>query len=110
MFEIKAIVRPDRKDAVIDALHQLPDMPGLTTSVVEGVGRESGASVEHASYGRTPMVKIEIVLPPHRLQAALDTIAAAARTGRAGDGKIFVFRVEDALRVRTGESGLEALR
>ena len=111
MFEVKAIVRLDRQEDVIAALHALPDLPGLTVSMVEGVGRRRpGDSVEAADYGRATMTKIEIVVGEDRVTEILDAVKISAHTGRPGDGKVFVSRVEQAVRLRTGETGLNALR
>jgi nitrogen regulatory protein PII len=110
MFEVKAIVRRDRQDDVLRALHEIPDLPGLTLSVVEGIGRqrstEGGAPPE---YGRVSMSKIEVVVGADRLARVMAAIELSARTGRAGDGKVFVFRVEQVVRLRTGETGAAAL-
>ena len=111
MYEVKAIVRLDRQEDVIAALHGVADLPGLTVSIVEGVGRRhAGAGVEPADYGRATMAKIEIVVGEDRLTQVLDAVTRGAHTGRGGDGKVFVSRVEQALRLRTGETGLSALQ
>ena len=111
MYEVKAIVRLDRQEDVIAALHGVADLPGLTVSIVEGVGRRhAGAALEPADYGRATMAKIEIVVGEDRLTQVLDAVTRGAHTGRGGDGKVFVLRVEQALRLRTGETGLSALQ
>jgi nitrogen regulatory protein PII len=111
MYEVKAIVRLDRQEDVIAALHGVPDLPGLTVSVVEGVGRrQADHPVESEDYGRTSMAQIEIVVAEDRLAQVLDAVTRAAHTGRRGDGKVFVSRVERALRLRTGETDLNALQ
>lgn len=111
MYEVKAIVRLDRQEEVIAALHAVPDLPGVTISVVEGVGRRhSDAGPEPADYGRVTMAKIEIVVGQDRLPQVLDAVTRGAHTGRRDDGKVFVSRVEQALRLRTGETDLNALQ
>lgn len=111
MYEVKAIVRLDRQEDVVAALHEVPALPGLTISMVEGVGRRDGDGVvEPADFGRATMAKIEIVVGEDRLSQVLDAVTRSARTGRRGDGKVFVSRVERALRLRTGETDLNALQ
>ena len=109
MYEVKAIVRLDRQEEVIAALHTVPDLPGLTISMVESVGRRQVDAVKPADFGRATMAKIEIVVGEDRLSQVLDAVTRGAHTGRRGDGKVFVSRVERALRVRTGETDLNAL-
>jgi nitrogen regulatory protein P-II 1 len=108
MREIKAIVRRERVVDVIEALHERPDLPGVTISSVEGVGRrrsESGPT----EYGEVQMAKIETVVAADLASWVVDTIKRAAFTGRAGDGKIFVMRVEQAVQIRSGEEGPQVL-
>ena len=108
MREIKAIVRRDRVTDVIGALHERPDLPGVTISYVEGVGRRpSGAGP--AEFGEVQMAKIETVVSADLASWVVDTIRRAAFTGRAGDGKIFVIRVEQAVQIRSGEEGPRVL-
>ncbi len=105
MYEVKAIVRLDRQEEVITALHALPDLPGLTVSVVEGVGRRhTTASVEPPDYGRVTMAKLEIVVDEAHLGSVLDVVGRSAHTGRHGDGKVFVSQVDRVIRLRTGET------
>jgi nitrogen regulatory protein PII len=111
MYEIKAIVRLDRQEEVVAALHAVPDLPGLTISMVEGVGRRhADAVVEPADFGRATMAKIEIVVGEDRVAQVLEAVARGAHTGRHGDGKVFVSRVDRVLRLRTGETDLNALQ
>ncbi len=111
MYEIKAIVRLDRQEEVVAAVHEVADLPGLTISMVEGVGRRHGSAVrEPAGFGRATMAKIEIVVGEDRLTQVLDAVVRGAHTGRHGDGKVFVSRVERVLRLRTGETDLNALQ
>lgn len=104
--EVKAIIREERLDAVIRALHELPDLPGVTVSHVQGFGRrrlaDPAAPVE---YGETLMVKLETVMPATLAATVVQTIRRTARTGRAGDGKIFVSAVEQAIRIRDDDEG-----
>lgn len=109
MREIKAIVRHERVPEIFRALHDIPDLPGATLSVVQGVGRRVDASVEHRGYGETVMAKLELVVPSDLAERVVAVIERSARTGRPGDGKIFVIPVENAINVRTGSQGLSAL-
>jgi nitrogen regulatory protein PII len=110
MFEVKAIVRRDRQETVIAALHAMADLPGLTLSNVEGIGRRHSDRSEGAGeFARATMVKLEIVVEEAQLEAVLDAIGRSAHTGRHGDGKVFVSRIERVVRVRTGETGTDAL-
>jgi nitrogen regulatory protein P-II 1 len=109
MQEVKAIIRPERLDAVLHALHEMPNLPGVTVSEVRGIGRRMDAGEGEVQYGETPMAKIEIVVPETLLDPVLRAIEAAARTGRPGDGKLFVYPVGKAHRIRTGEADEEAL-
>lgn len=110
MYEIKAIVRLDRKEGVIAALHAIADLPGLTVSNVEGVGRRHTETLTlPAHYGRAAMAKVEIVVGEAQLEPVLQAIAHSAHTGRHGDGKVFVYRVDRVVRLRTGETDAAAL-
>ena len=110
MHEIKAIIRPDRLHRVIDALRQIPDLPGITVSTVTGFGRRrvdaAGGAME---FGEVTMTKLEVVLPDAMLTEALATVRRTACTGHAGDGKVFVLPVEQAMKIRSEEYGLDAL-
>ena len=106
MYEVKSIIRPERVAAVVHALHEIPDVPGLTVSVVRGIGRRtSSAATVPAEYGETEMAKLETVVPEELLQRVVETVQDVAGTGRAGDGKVFVIRVEDAVKVGSGARG-----
>ncbi|MGE3343136.1 MAG: P-II family nitrogen regulator [Vicinamibacterales bacterium] len=110
MFEVKAVVRLDKQDDVIRALHEIPDLPGVTLSVVEGIGRRQSMEGEAPQpFGRVSMAKIEIVVGADRLARVMAAIELSARTGRPGDGKVFVFKVEQVMKIRTGETGIAAL-
>ena len=110
MYEVKSIIRPERLAAVVHALHDIPDLPGLTVSVVRGFGkRRSPASNAVVEYGEVEMAKLETVVPEELLQRVVDTVQDIAATGRPGDGKVFIIRVEDAIKVRYGTRGSGAL-
>ena len=108
MKKIEAIIRPEKLDAVKDAL-SARGMLGMTVTHVSGRGRQKGIALQwRAGEYRVdflPKVKIEIVIADEECQAALDIICVAARTGREGDGMIFVLPVENAIRVRTSDCG-----
>ena len=112
MKKIEAIVKPFKSEAVRDALIDV-GVEGMTLSEVKGFGRQKGHSEIHLGTEYTvdflPKVKFEIVLADDRGQRAVDVILRIAKTGKIGDGKIFVEQVEEAVRIRTGERGREAL-
>ena len=112
MKKIEAIIKPFKLDDVKDALHEV-GVSGITVSEVKGFGRQKGHTELYrgAEYvvDFLPKVKIEIVIPDERLEAAVEAIQKAARTGRIGDGKIFVMDVEQAIRIRTGDRGADAI-
>ena len=108
---ITAIIRPFKLDDVREALGDA-GVSGLTVSEVKGFGRQKGHTELYrgAEYvvDFLPKVKIEVVLPDDLVERAIEAITAAARSGKIGDGKIFVLPVEQAIRIRTGESGEDA--
>lgn len=112
MKKIEAIIREERLDAVKKALEE-NGIYGMTVSKVSGRGREAGLRLQwRAGEYRVdllPKIKIEMVVLDEDLTRMLEAIRQAARTGEAGDGKIFVLNVEDAVRVRTGEGGYQAI-
>ena len=112
MKKIEAIIKPFKLDEVKDALHEI-GIQGITVTEAKGFGRQKGHTELYrgAEYvvDFLPKVKLEVVLPAGQVEAAVDAIAKAARTGRIGDGKIFVFDVEEAIRIRTGETGADAI-
>ena len=112
MKMIMAIFKPFKLDEVRDALTSL-GIQGLTVSEVKGFGRQKGQTEIYrgAEYAVSflPKVKIEVIVTDDASQRTIDSIVGAARTGKIGDGKIFVLSVEQAIRIRTGESGAEAL-
>ena len=109
MQEIKAIVRPERLDDVLRALHEMPELPGVTVSDVRGIGRRTDAHRTERLYAETRMAKLEIVVPDSLAERVLQAIETTARTGRPGDGKVFVSVVARARRVRTGDQDDSAL-
>ncbi len=109
---ITAIIKPSRLDAVIDALKEV-SAAGVTVSEVRGFGRQKGRTEVYrgAEYEVTllPKMRIEVVIGDDRAEAAAEAIADAARTGKIGDGKIWVFDLESVIRIRTGERGQAAI-
>jgi nitrogen regulatory protein P-II 1 len=112
MKKIEAIIREEAVTAVKDALREA-GIVGLNVSEVRGHGRQGGIDLSWrgTSYQMDliPKAQINVVLSDHNLEKAIDVICAAARTGKQGDGLIFVYPVEDVVRIRTGERGREAL-
>lgn len=112
MKKIEAVVKPFKVEDVKDALSEI-GVEGMTISEVKGFGRQKGHSEIYRGSEYTvdflPKVKFEIVVPAERAQRAVDAIVRAARTGKIGDGKVFVSEVEQAVRIRTDERGTEAL-
>ena len=112
MKKIEAIIKPFKLDDVKEALSEV-DIQGMTISEVKGHGRQKGHTEIYrgAEYvvDFIPKVKIEVVVTDDVLDAVIEKIEEAARTGKLGDGKIFVFNVEQAIRVRTGERGEDAI-
>src|SRR5512135_3538907 len=112
MKKIEAVIRPFRIDDVREALAEI-GVKGMTLTEVKGYGRQKG----HTELYRgseyqidfLPKIKIEIVASDNQVEKIVDTLIKAAKTGQVGDGKIFVSPVEDVIRVRTEESGDEAL-
>ena len=109
---ITAIIRPFKLDVVREALNE-SGVSGMTVTEVKGYGRQKGHTELYrgAEYvvDLLPKIKIETVVADNRLDIVLEAIARAARTDKVGDGKIFVCDVEQVLRIRTGESGEDAL-
>ena len=110
--KIEAIIKPFKLDDVKEALQEI-GVQGLTVIEAKGFGRQKGHTELYrgAEYvvDFLPKIKIELVLPADRVEAAIEAIQNAAQTGRIGDGKIFVSPVEHVIRIRTGETGLDAL-
>ena len=112
MKKIEAVIKPFKLNEVKDALHEI-GLTGMTVSEVKGFGRQKGHTEIYRGSEYTvdflPKIKIEIVLPDAQVQAAVDTIVKSARTGKIGDGKVFISPVEDAIRIRTDEKGDKAV-
>lgn len=109
---VSAVIKPQKLDDVRAALSAI-GVTGLTVTDVRGYGRQKGHKEIYRgaeySVDFRPKVKIELAIPADRLAAVLDAIRTTANSGAIGDGKIFVFELEDVIRVRTGESGPAAL-
>jgi nitrogen regulatory protein P-II 1 len=112
MKKIEAIIKPFKLDEVKEALHEI-GLQGITVLEAKGFGRQKGHTELYrgAEYvvDFLPKVKIELVLDDDMLDRAVDAIQQAAHTGRIGDGKVFISTVDDAIRVRTGERGKDAI-
>ena len=112
MKKIEAIVRPSRLEEIKEALNDI-EILGLTISQVMGCGRQKGIKEVYrgtqVEINVLPKIKIETVVDDADAEKVIATIIAAARCGEVGDGKIFVYNVEDAIRIRTGERGVVAL-
>ena len=112
MKKIEAIVKPFKLDDIKDALQEL-NVQGITVTEVKGFGRQKGHTELYrgAEYvvDFLPKIKIELVLGDDLVEKVITTIINAANTGKIGDGKIFVLPVEDVIRVRTGERGVDAI-
>ena len=112
MKKIEAIIKPFKLDEVKDALANI-GIYGMTVWEAKGFGRQKGHTELYrgAEYviDFLPKVKIEIVVDDSMVEKAIDAIVKAARTGRIGDGKIFIIPVDDVVRIRTGERGTEAI-
>jgi len=112
MKKIEAIIRPHKLDEVQEALNEAGFM-GLTISEVRGYGRQKGHKEVYRgteyNINFVPKVKIELICSDDRLEKAIQIIIDVGKTGQVGDGKIFIYDVKDAIRIRTGESGESAL-
>ena len=112
MKKIEAIIKPFKLDEVKEALNDI-GLQGITVVEAKGFGRQKGHTELYrgAEYvvDFLPKVKLELVLPDDMVERAVETIQQAAQTGRIGDGKIFIVPIEEAIRVRTGERGSDAI-
>ncbi len=112
MTKIEAIVRPNRFDAVKDALVEI-GVEGMTVSEARGHGRQKGHTETYRGkeyeVGLIPKIRLELVVSDTRVNAVVDAIIKAASTGVIGDGKIFLYKAEDAIRIRNQERGELAL-
>ena len=112
MKKIEAIVKPFKLEEIKDALQEM-GIQGMTVSEVRGFGRQKGHTEIFRGSEYTvdflPKIKIELVVSDTELQSAVGTIIRTARTGKIGDGKVFVSEISDAIRIRTEETGAEAV-
>ena len=112
MKKIEAIIKPFKLDEVKEALHEV-GLQGITVTEAKGFGRQKGHTELYrgAEYvvDFLPKVKLEVVLEDDLVERAVEAIQRAAHTGRIGDGKIFISTVENAIRIRTGETGNDAI-
>ena len=108
MKKIEAIIQPFKLEPVKEALHSI-SVQGMTVTEVKGFGRQKGLREVYRGMEYQvdflPKVKIEVIAPDEKAQIIVETIMNAARTGRIGDGKIFVYPVTEVVRIRTGEAG-----
>ena len=112
MKKLEAIIKPFKLEEVKEALAEL-GIEGMTVTEVKGFGRQKGHTEIYRGSEYTvdflPKVKFEIVITDDRVQRAVDAIVQAAKTGKIGDGKVFVLSIEDAIRIRTEERGEAAI-
>jgi nitrogen regulatory protein P-II 1 len=112
MKMIETIIKPFKLDEVKEALTKI-GVQGMTISEVKGFGRQKGHTELYRgaeySVDFLPKVKIEVLVPEEKASQVIETIMKSARTGKIGDGKIFVTSVEEAIRIRTGEKGADAI-
>ena len=109
---IMAVIKPFRLDDIRDALSEI-EIKGMTVTEVKGFGRQKGHTELYrgAEYAVDflPKIKLEVAVPSDLVDRVIESITTAAQTGKIGDGKIFVSEIEQAIRIRTGETGPEAL-
>ena len=112
MKKIEAIIKPFKLEEVRDALSEV-GVEGMTVSEVKGFGRQKGHTEIYRGSEYTvdfiPKIKLEIVLEDDRVQDAIDAIVKSAKTDKIGDGKVFISSVEGVIRIRTGETGIDAV-
>jgi nitrogen regulatory protein P-II 1 len=112
MKKIEAIIKPFKLDEVKDALSEV-GVQGMTVTEVKGFGRTGGKKEVYRGSAYVvdfvPKVKVEIIVPNDNLQQVVTVITEAARTGKIGDGKIFITPVDEVIRIRTGETGEDAI-
>jgi nitrogen regulatory protein PII len=112
MKKVEAIIKPFKLDDVKEALSQV-GISGITVSEVKGFGRQKGHTELYrgAEYvvDFLPKIKLEIAVPDELVRQVVEAIETSAKTGRIGDGKIFVYSIEEVVRIRTGERGKDAL-
>jgi nitrogen regulatory protein P-II 1 len=112
MKKVEAIIKPFKLDEVKEALHEV-GIQGITVTEAKGFGRQKGHTELYrgAEYvvDFLPKVKIEVVMEDSMVERAVEAIQHAAHTGRIGDGKVFITNIEEAIRIRTGEKGKDAI-
>jgi nitrogen regulatory protein P-II 1 len=112
MKKVEAIIKPFKLDEVKDALGEV-GIQGMTVTEVKGFGRTGGKKEVYRGSAYVvdfvPKVKVEVVVPDSQVAAVVEAIEKAGKTGRIGDGKIFVYALEEAIRIRTGERGEDAI-
>ncbi len=112
MKRIEAIIKPFKLDEVKDALAEV-GIQGMTVTEVKGFGRTGGRKEVYRGSAYVvdfvPKVKVEVVVPDEQVAAVIDAVERSAKTGRIGDGKIFVVAIDEAVRIRTGERGNDAI-
>ncbi len=112
MKKIEVIIKPFKLEDVKDALNEV-GVEGMTITEVKGFGRQKGHTEIYRGSEYTvdflPKIKIEIVIPDNREEAAVNAILKSARTGKIGDGKIFIIPITESIRIRTGEKGENAI-
>src|ERR1700726_5073976 len=112
MMKIEAIIQPSRFESVKDALLEI-GIDGMTVTEVRGHGRQKGHTEHYRGREYTvdllPKIKLELVLPDERVEEVVGAILKAAATGKIGDGKIFLYKVDEAIRIRNQERGTAAL-
>lgn len=112
MKKIDAIIKPFKLEEVKDALSEI-GVEGMTVSEVKGFGRQKGHTEIYRGSEYTvdflPKIRIEIILPDEKVEEAVEAIVAAAKTGKIGDGKVFVSHIEEVIRIRTAEKGETAV-
>jgi nitrogen regulatory protein P-II 1 len=112
MKKIEAIIKPFKLNEVKDALHEL-NLQGMTVTEVKGFGRQKGHTEIYRGSEYVvdflPKIKIEMILPDGMVDQAIDAIVKTAKTGKIGDGKVFILPVEEAIRIRTEERGEKAI-
>jgi len=110
--KVEAIIRPFKLDEVKESISEL-GIQGMTVSEVKGFGRTGGKKEVYRGSAYVvdfvPKVKVEVVVPDATVRQVVDVVVNAARTGRIGDGKIFVYSVDEVVRIRTGETGEQAI-
>jgi nitrogen regulatory protein P-II 1 len=113
MEKVEAIIRPERLQSVQDSLDAL-GVSGLTVTEVVGCGRQKGYTEQYrgqrVNISLLHKIKVEAVVPSEVVESVVDAIISAARTGEAGDGRVFISPVTQAVRIRTGERGEESVR